>query len=378
MKQNDAWEMYENIRNDRRENLKQKVYKNKLKKSVIYGSVLAVILLFILLVAFIVWREFYEIKNEFYTYNIMEQLDYYYKDKFIILYPEDIDLKSNLTPNGKYIIKNKDGIEFTAYKDGSILHTDYVEKLCKKYFDEYAQEYDDVNVECLELVENYRGAELYKFAIEMQLVSFDNINDNVRGLNKLINYINKKVEKNINHTNFSYNILFKLNDFEEECSISYDSFKSENISEKLKIDYVNYLKDNAIFDENVDDLNMGKYYKPSRLNVYLNVGDDIENIKNYKLEISANYDVNFGDYRLSMVRIVSKFNNIEKCEAKLDGSIMNFTYKGKKYKFSGEAYGMTEIKGEKVPYEWNIEMIEKFFDVEVLYDLDNKRVIINT
>lgn len=378
MKPNDAWKMYESIRNDRKENLKKKVLKNKLRQNIVYGVLAVAVFTFLFLVVFIICREAYEIKNELYTYNIMEQLNYYYKDKFTILFPEDIDLKDNLTPNGKYVIKSEKGIEFNAYKDEAMLSTDYLEKLCQMYFDEWMKEYKCENIKSIGSVKNYKGVDLSEFVIEVQFDNFYAIEDSIAKLEKVIDYINKKLDKVVNHFNYSYNIVLELNDFKQECSISMDSFVSKNVSEKFKIDYVNYLEINNEVDENVNDIDIEKYYKPSTLNVYLNVGDDVENLKNYKVEVNAKYDVNFGDYRLSMVRIVSKFNNIEKCEARLDGSIMNFKYNGKKYKFSDDAYGITEIKGKLVPYEWNIKMIEQFFNAEVIYDLDNRRVIINT
>lgn len=54
------------------------------------------------------------------------------------------------------------------------------------------------------------------------------------------------------------------------------------------------------------------------------------------------------------------------------GKLISFIYKGKEYILDSNLNLKSEIKGNKVPYEWTISKLVEFFDGEVEYDYENR------
>ena len=69
--------------------------------------------------------------------------------------------------------------------------------------------------------------------------------------------------------------------------------------------------------------------------------------------------------------------NVDDYELNQSGKLLSFIYKGQKYILDPDLNLKSEIKGNKVPYEWTISKLAEFFDGEAKYDYENKTINLN-
>ena len=136
-----------------------------------------------------------------------------------------------------------------------------------------------------------------------------------------------------------------------------------------------------MIDSNISDLkvpqkDMIEYYRPFQMNVIVNGNSVSTNVNGKEFQNFAHYNINKKDYEIRFGDVMNYLNCLDKIDRKANGAIVSFTYDGKILYF--EDSKETKVKGNKVPYMWTIKMFEDFFDAEIIYDYDNKRIYINT
>ncbi len=366
------------IKNNEDRILTKRISDEERKRRIYMQRLCRIILRFVIgtiicIAVFIFFKEANEIKNVFFTYNILEQLNYMYKGNFTIISPQ-IDENANVTPNGLYTVKAENGIVFCAYKSTSILKTDYAQYLYKKYVLDYIEKNKDANIIYEDLTQEYMNTALYYFKFGIRIDSYSKIENAVDELYKLCQYINKKAKKDLDFEATFYTPYIFLNDFEGQMTQDITNYNVEYYINKIKIDYVNYLITNSISDENVTYEDILKFYRPQELKIYVNDNLCTKASSNGIFECKAQYNINESDYCINMFYIIDLIDSLENYERNYNGALENFVYNGKKYYFDGRK---KKISRNKVPYQWTMKMLQDFFGADINYDLKNEIVKIN-
>lgn len=349
--------------------------KKRLLKIKIFNIIKYLVIAFIVSVCiYPIFKEAKEYKDVFFTYNIVEQLDYMYNGDFTIVSPI-VDENSTVTPNGLYIIKdNKNNIEFNAYKKGSNLITDYDQYLYKKYILEYLEKNKIEHIYYEDSKQENTNEDLYEIKFGIAIDSFDDIDDAVEQLMKLCKFVNKKVSKHLDFESIKYMPTIKLNDFEGYLSQDVTYYDSSYYISKIKTEYVNFIKNNDINDEKITKDIIKLFYKPKDLRLIVDGVKCVKNVGSSTIDVAINYDYIKKDYMTNFSNIIDKLNCLKEYKREYNGKLSYINYKGSLYYFDN----IQKIIGNKIPYEWTMKMIQDFFDAEIIYDLDNKTIYINT
>lgn len=349
--------------------------KKRLLKIKIFNIIRHLVIAFIVFICiYPIFKEAKEYKDVFFTYNIVEQLDYMYNGDFTIVSPI-VDENNRVTPNGLYIIKdNKNNIEFNAYKRGSNLITDYDQYLYKKYILEYLEKNKIEHIYYEDSKQENTNEDLYAIKFGIAIDSFDDIDNAVEQLMKLCKFVNKKVSKHLDFESIKYMPIIKLNDFEGYLSQDVTYYDSAYYISKIKTEYVNFIKSNNINDEKITKDIFEQFYKPKDLRLIVDGVKCVKNVGSSTIAVAINYDYMKQDYTTNFGNIIDKLNCLEEYKRGYNGKLIYINYKGRLYYFDN----IQKITRNKIPYEWTMKMIEEFFDAEITYDLDNKTIYINT
>ena len=275
---------------------------------------------------------------------------------------------------------DEEGIIFNAYKSNSILKTDYDQYLIKKYVQEYIKNKKKSNIICNEEIYQYNGVNLIKFRFGIKVENYHQIDEAVNELLKINNYINTNAKKVFTSATMPVPIYYPqiyLNDFTGEIGHDIEFYDENYYIQKVKIDYVNYLKNNNIVDNDIPEKEIEIYYKPNELIVY-NDGQRVKyNSSNRDWDVSAIYNIKKKDYCVQLHFVIKYIKSIESYEISRNGQLTSFKYNGKKYILDSDLNMKSEINGNKVPYEWTISSMIEFFKGSVEFDYKNGKLYLN-
>ncbi len=361
---NEYYEANEKIRNEKR--------KKERRKYIIFNIVRYSLIVFIILaIVYPIFKETKEYKDVFFTYNVVEQLNYMYNGDFTIISPT-IEEDDYRTPDGLYIIQdNKNVIEFKAYKQKTILTTDYDQYLYKKYILDYIEKnyiqgffWEDAKQENV----NY---DLYLFKFGVKINDFSQIDESVNQLFALNKYVNKNVAKHLDFQATSYKPVIIIDGFEGYMSQDVTYHDEHYYANKIKIEYVVYLKDNGFV---LDSEMIQNYYKPSDMSLFVDGKRNEAYVGNSVVPTHLVYDYSRNDYLVNLGQIMDKMKCIEEYKKENTGKSKYIIYKGNTYYFDD----IKEISGNHIPYEWTMTMIQDFFEMAVEYNFDSKTITIST
>ena len=134
---------------------------------------------------------------------------------------------------------------------------------------------------------------------------------------------------------------------------------------------------NNIEDVNVPNEDLLDYYKPEEFIVCVNGKNVKINRNNQDINVFSTYSIKKGDYFIQLHYIIKNMKNVDDYEFNQSGKLLSFIYKGQKYILDPDLNLKSEIKGNKVPYEWTISKLAEFFDGEAKYDYENKTINLN-
>ena len=332
---------------------------------IIRNSVIAVLVLLIIIPFF---KEAGEYKNVFFTFNVVEQLDYMYNGKFVIISPT-FDENDMVTPNGLYVVKDeKNDITFNAYKHGNTLITDYDQYLYKKYTLEYIEKNKIDYIFFEDTKQQNTNEDLYWFKFGIKIDTFDDIQNSVEKIMELCKYINKKAEQHLDFEVINYKPVIIINDFEGYMSPDITFYTSSYYTNKIKTEYVIYVKENNIKDEIITDEIKKLFYKPNDMKIIVNGIKCVKVIGSHTIDVYPTYDYFISDYCENFDNIIDKLRCLDEYDIESNGKLKSIKYKGNIYKFDI----INEITNKKIPYRWSMSMIKDFFGAEITYDFDNK------
>lgn len=278
---------------------------------------------------------------------------------------------------GFYCFEDENGIVFNAYKSKSNLKTDYDQYLIRKYVQEYIEKENKTNVVCKEEFYKYNGNDFFKFSFGIKINSYSQIEESVRELVEINKYINKRAKDIFTSATMPVPIYYPeiyLNEFIGEIGHDIEYYDAEYYTKKVKIDYINYLYKNNVEDANVSKEDMVNYYKPEQLVVYNN-GKKIKiNRSNRDIEVFASYRIKKNDYCIQLHFIIESIEAVDNYEINNVGQLVSFVCNGKKYILDSDLNMKSEIKGNKVPYEWTASNLVEFFGGNVEYDYENGNI----
>ena len=361
---NEYYEVNEKLRNEKR--------KKERRKYIIFNIVrYSLIVLIILAIVYPIFKETKEYKDVFFTYNVVEQLNYMYNGDFTIISPT-IEEDDYRTPDGLYIIQdNKNLIEFKAYKQKTILTTDYDQYLYKKYILDYIEKNNIQGFFWEDAKQENVNYDLYLFKFGVKINDFSQIDESVNQLFALNKYVNKNVAKHLDFQATNYKPVIILDGFEGYMSQDVTYHDEHYYANKIKIEYVVYLKDNGFV---VDSEMIQNYYKPSDMSLFVDGKRNEAYVGNSVVPTHPVYDYSRNDYLVNLGRIMDKMKCIEEYKKENTGKSKYIIYKGNTYYFDD----IKEINGNHIPYEWTMTMIQDFFEVAVEYNFDSKTITIST
>ena len=116
------------------------------------------------------------------------------------------------------------------------------------------------------------------------------------------------------------------------------------------------------------------FYKPKDLRLIVDGVKCVKNVGSSTIDVAINYDYMKKDYMTNFSNIIDKLNCLKEYKREYNGKLSYINYKGRLYYFDN----IQKITRNKIPYVWTMKMIQDFFDAEIIYDLDNKTIYINT
>ena len=326
------------------------------------------IVIAILVVTIIVCRPILKILEDYkghFIFDINEKMSESFSGKFEILSPDTaIDNSNN---NVIYEIKDKNGIIFKAKNSNSFLITDYDQYLYKKYVTEYIKNKKVSNVILKDdEFELDSGRKFFKFKFGIKIDSYEQIDKIINNdVNELFEYINKRAKRDFKDYPLDFTIEIYLNDFTVEVkSYEKNDCGNEYCINKVKVNYIRYLANNNLQDDNVIEQDYEKYNKAEQMKVVIN--------GNSPLYPYAQLDYGKMDYWVELYIVADYMNCFENYKKNIATYITQFKYKGKNYYLNDDL--SMEVKGNKFSNQWTMKMLEDFFDAEISYDYDNKTI----
>lgn len=351
-----------------REAIKREEERNKKKQLrakviIVRNSIIILIAIFVLLVLHsIISPRLNEYKYKNLTFNILDKIQYNFNGEFEVIAPT-IDITKDVTPNVLYKIKDKNGIIFTVHRDKQFISTDYDQYLYKMYLMDYMKVNDSENIKYEDLKIERVGGEYYSLKFGVKISSYSNLDEELNKVYDLIKYIDSRAKRDFKNYDIYFDTEIYLNHFTDKIKHTIFLYDTEYNSNKLKIDYINYLVENKIMDVDVPKEDFDKYYRPSKMVLIMNGNTITDNVSFYFYTMS---------YAVPFTRIISSIKCIDNYVLKKDGELYSFSYKNKDYYYDS---GLNQqIKGNKVSGYWSMKMLQEFFNAEVNYDYDNKTI----
>lgn len=294
------------------------------------------------------------------TAEIIDQLELNYKGRFTVAATQN----EKESYDGEFRIKDSNGIIFTVYKEKSDNTNDYEEYLTKKYVSEYLSKKQISGFVASEEFTEGNKANFFKYTYGKKVNSFFEIDDAVNEMFDLNAYIVKKAEKVLKRGAFRLHATIYLNDFSYDVAY-YDKKYADECKYTAKCKYIEYLHDNGYNDDALFEYEDGEYYRPYNIKITVNEKET---------KAIATYHYDDKKYYFCFVDIADDVPVLERVGKFKNGAINSITYNGNEYLFGAKGY---EIEGSKLPYTWNVELLESFFDVDTKIDYDNKVLILN-
>lgn len=291
------------------------------------------------------------------TAEIIDQLKLDYKGRFTVAETQN----EKESYDGEFKIKDGNGIVFTVYKEKSGNINDYEEYLTQKYVAEYISKKPISGfVDSGDFVES-NAANFFKYTYGKRVNSFFEIDDAINEMFDLNAYINKKAEKVLKHGVFQLHATIYVNDFSYDITY-YDKRNASVCKYTAKCKYIEYLHDNEYDEGALFEYEDEEYYRPYSISITINEKET---------NATATYHYDDKKYYFNFVNIADDVPVLERVGKLKNGAISSIVYNGKEYLFGAKGF---EIEGNKLPYTWDVELLEKFFDIDIKIDYD-KRVL---
>lgn len=346
----------------RREELRDKVRKKKAKYLLTrYGiTILIIIVALIILSPFI--SKFSTFTNEYLTSDVMKKLNFYFNGKFKIISPE-IETKDDLKSNTLYKVIDQNGIIFNIYSTNTFIVTDYNQYLYKKYLLEYLKINDIPNIKYEDGETEKNGGMYFTFKYGVEINSYKDIdrvfNDSIKGL---MEYMEKCSKKDFDFQAIDFITYIYINGLEEELYYyEYNFNNMEYLSNKVKVDYINYLVQNKLIDNTVSQEDYKSFYRPMDMKLIINNADT---------HVKLRFDYGDMNYYIELYNVKEFLKYFDSYVFDVAGYLSKFTYKGNEYYLDSDL--RKNLKGNKYSVAWSISTICDFFGAEVEYDYDDK------
>lgn len=325
------------------ENYKPRKYNRvrmeKRKKRVLQFALPKIILkvfLCICLICFIISLPIIAIKIRDDNINILNYINENYTGSFTIV------SKSEDKRGIEYIIKDKDGVEFEAFKSKKIptlnRHDNYIHVLIGKFANEYLDKNPIENVVVSDSQYLSVSHMFNKKTINLNLNSYLNIEDAVNTLYTLNSYVINKLYKYVNGNHYFASYIV-LNDI--KLPVNTTSTIEQNIY-NCKVDYVTGMQFKELRDNDVTENDIALYWRPSSLvTLYNGKAIRIKGLMGSTSSVSY-YDNSLNDkqYHINIKETVSNIPGVSDVSIVTSSvglmttdDIVHFKYKDKEYVF---------------------------------------------
>lgn len=341
------------------------------------GIVLLIAALVFVLIVYPIFKMMHTFRLEYLTYNVQDKVDFHFKGKYKLVSPE-IDVNQDVMPDGYYVFEDENGIVFNVLKRKSVITTDYDDYLYQMYLMDYIKEKHLDNITYKTETYDMDGRNFFRFQYGIKIDSYADIDLEIETkVLELIQYMDKRAKKDFDFEAINYTTNVYLNDFSVPVYYhEYNLLGSECVKNKIKVEYLNYLMDNHLIDDDVTQEDVDKYYRPEDLQLFINDKKITHSNINTSYDEMVHFRYDKMDYSINLYTVVKEMESmpftIEWTTSKLTGSLVSFVYDGKTYYLDGDLY-MTQ-KGNRVSYTWTIKMLEDFFGARAEYDYENKTV----
>ncbi|MBQ9314490.1 MAG: hypothetical protein IJ220_05800 [Clostridia bacterium] len=348
--------------------------KADLKKKGIICFLLILVSIFIIRPIIQSMREY---KQDNATFNILAKMNYQFKGKFEVVSPK-IDTQREITPNGLYQMKDQKGNIFNVYKKGSSIYTDYSSYLYKEYVLDYITKNDIQNIIYKEYTTKLNGGDYFRFDFGIELKEYHQLDLAIeKDIIPLMKYLERRCQKDFGNEAINFAVNIYLNEFQEKIYYyEYNYYDINYFKNKIKVKYITYLFDNDIIDKNVSTVEMQTYHRPDELVLFVNGSCSINSVNGIHFNNHAILHYDTMEYVVNIHNIIELMNCFNEIKYLPTEELYSFNYHGKIYYHNRHLF--QKIKGNQIPSEWTIKMIEDFFDVTITYDYDNKTINIET
>lgn len=294
--------------------------------------------------------------NNFAVYDVITQLRNEYNGKFKII----SKTSSSNSSDGEFKVMDQNNIVFTTYKTGGSNTNDYVDYLIQNWFLEYIEKKpNDKFVYSGDYENNESG--LFKFTFGEKIEKYYEIDQAVKDLVRLNEYIGKKFNKVVKGKERTWKTCLFINSY--TCTIKEsDKNNVDSCIYKAKLDYVEYLHDNNLKDRYMLNGEFEKMYKPAKVKIYINGAET---------QVFASYDYEKMTYKVYFEELAEMIPTIDSITKSKDGSIHSITYNGIEMLFDKN---VREVKKNKLPYLWELQLFEDLLNAEVELNYDEKKV----
>ena len=302
---------------------------------------------------------------------IMNYITSKYNGSFTIV-SKEVDSKNNMT----YIIKDENGIEFKARKTLNTRTDDYDGYIIKKLIDEYNILKNDSKIEVKDDPFSINNSDFYKVTVNFYFENYLELEDVTRTLFNMYDSVSKEFNKYVK--NFYQALFFNL--CSNEFIISSYNFIYNDIDiaiTEVKRNYISYVMQNNIVDNTLSVEEINSYWNPSNLKIYINDEPIVQSYSSMiginKSPVTSSYRSSEGKYYINIPKVIEYIPNVSNIEKYTTGRIDGFEYNEKHFEFDGD---LKEPKGDKLPYDLNLNDFSRFFNAKITIDFENENLYI--
>lgn len=285
------------------------------------------------------------------TLDLIEQLQIRYRGKFTI-----VSSSVNDIGNGYYEVQDENGITFSAIKNGTSQNNDYREHLLKQYLQEYTANH---TISHFYQEDATGSSNFYRCIYGVRLQSYSELEQAIRDLYELQAWLGTKEKQVLKKDHFYCQAEIALGDFKGQMSQSYYEDVEDYIFD-CKNQYLQYLHEKQITDQEVTEQEIATYFRPKTLSILVT---GIEPA--ITLEEAAIYQVKQKDYVVWNVDL----EPLWKAKGTLHtftNAITSFEYQGVEYRFTDQ----TNLAKHELSNYIAIRDLASLFAMKVDYDYE--------
>lgn len=296
--------------------------------------------------------------------DLTEDIEAIYGEKFNILEERHKDklIIYKLSP------KSNKNIEFSAYKQGASTNEDYTSQAYKYFVENILDEEVRNKLTINSQINTINGESFLTYSAALEPANFGQIEEYTELMWKI-----RKIGEKQNKRVYSYITtcsMIKIGNY--YSSIQYANSDLQDLKKKEKYQYINYLKENNLYTDSIPKEELEKY-KPQYLHEVVN-GKEVEESEILaENAYCAEYDETIDEYTVNLINMLRYLEGVKLNKA-LTGEINSFEYNGKEYKIN---YLIHEVEGKTFPIRCKISYLEEYFNANIEYDYENKKIYIN-